>query len=417
MILCAPYVLAADNQIIPDGAVRVDRGTIVEVGPAAQLTGPATQVTGPARTDLGQSLLLPGFVNAHTHLELTHLAGRIPPKADFVDWIRRLVDAMRDADDDSAVTLDSVRRGRELSLSAGVTTIGDITRLPALTRPVLAEGPLRTLSFGEVIAIGRLRNRLNERLTAAADACTVSEFLQIGISPHAPYTLEPDGLRACVARAVACGLRMCIHLAETANEAEFTADLTGPIRTFFERHHIWDRQVPCPGLSPVEYAADTGLLGPDALLAHANYVTDRDIDRIAASGAHVAYCPRTHAAFGHPPHPFRRMLDRGVNVCVGTDSLASNPSLSVLEELRFLRRNDPDLPPALLIEMGTARAARALGMSTSVGRIAPGLRADLTAIPLDPDGPSDPMENVLQGNADPTCTCVAGRWHGTPPPP
>jgi len=325
----------------------------------------------------------------------------------------RLVKAMRVEGDEEQGVRDAVQRGRTLSLQAGVTTVGDITRLPAITRPVLADGPLRVLSFGEVIAVGALRHRLGDRLAAATDPSARSAFLEVGISPHAPYTLEPDGMRACASRAAACGLRMSMHLAETPEEALFTVRLTGPVRSFFKRHGVWDRRVPCPHLPPVEYAATAGVLGAETVLVHVNYVSDEEIDRIAASGAHVAYCPRTHEAFGHPPHSFRRMLDRGVNVCVGTDSLASNPSLSVLEELRFLRGRHPDMPAAVLIEMGTVRAARALGMDAQprrVGAIAPGFWADLTVIPLDPTGPADPLDNILQSRTDPLRTCVAGRW-------
>ena len=406
MILRARYVLAAEP--IENGSVRIENGRIVEVGPAADVEGSPIE-------DLGDSLLLPGFVNAHTHLELSHLAGRIQPRGDFVDWIGRLAQIIRAEADDPGIARSAVQRGRELSLQAGVAMVGDITRLPAVTRAVLADGPMRVLSFGEVIAIGKLRSRLNERLAAAVEPTSSSPFLEIGISPHAPYTLEPDGLRACVERARAGGLRLCIHLAETADEALFTTRLAGPVRTYLKRHRIWDRRVPCPGRSPVDYAAATGVLGPETVLAHVNYVSDDDIDRIAASGAHVAYCPRTHEAFGHPPHPFRRMLARGVNVCVGTDSLASNPSLSVLAELRHLRNRHPDVSGGLLIEMGTARAARALGMASVVGRIAPGFWADLTVIPLDPTGPADPLNNVLQSDADPLGTCVAGQWIGPGP--
>ncbi|MHC4063992.1 MAG: amidohydrolase family protein [Planctomycetota bacterium] len=401
MILRARHVLAADGQAIENGAVRAEGGRIVEVGPAGSIEGSPTD-------DLGNSLLLPGLINAHTHLELTHLAGRVPPRGDFVDWINRLVQAMRADGEDPDTVRAAVRKGRDLSLQAGVTTVGDIARLSRLTRPILASGPLRVLSFGEVIAIGKLRSRLAERLEAAADTSARGEFLEVGVSPHAPYTVEPQGLAACVDWAVACGLRLCMHLAETAEEALFTTNLAGPVRDYLEQHGAMDRHVPCPGLPPVEYVASAGLLGPDTLLAHANYVNDQDIRRIAASGAHVVYCPRTHAAFNHPPHPFERMLACGVNVCVGTDSLASNPSLSVLEELRFLRSKHPDLPASLLIEMGTIRAARALGMEGTVGSVLPGTFADLTVIPLDPTGPSDPLENILASTSSPGRTYVAG---------
>jgi cytosine/adenosine deaminase-related metal-dependent hydrolase len=203
-----------------------------------------------------------------------------------------------------------------------------------------------------------------------------------------------------------------MHLAEIAEEAQFTTRLAGPIRGFLKRHRVWDRRIPCPGLSPVAYAAVTGVLRSASLLAHVNYATDEELDLIAAAGAHVAYCPRTHDAFGHQPHRFREMIDRGINVCIGTDSLASNPSLSVLEELRFLHRRHPDLPAGLLLAMGTIHGARGLGLADAVGALAPGMQADLTVVPLDPHGPTDPVENLLQSNLQPTATCIAGEWVG-----
>lgn len=405
MILRARYILVAGTAGIENGALRIAGGRIVEAGAEGSVLG------GPV-TDLGDCVILPGLVNAHTHLELTHLAGRVPPRGDFVGWVSRLVEAMRADGDDPDRVGEAVRRGRDLSVTAGVTTVGDVTRLPSLTRPVLAPGPLRVVSFGEVIAIGRLRQRLQPRLAAAADRAHESPWLRPGISPHSPYTLEPDGLRACVERADDDGLRICIHLAEIAEEAQFTTRLAGPIRGFLKRHRVWDRRIPCPGLSPVAYAAVTGVLRSASLLAHVNYATDEDLDRIAAAGAHVAYCPRTHDAFGHQPHRFREMIDRGINVCIGTDSLASNPSLSVLEELRFLHRRHPDLPAGLLLAVGTIHGARGLGLADAVGALAPGMQADLTVVPLDPHGPAGPVENVLQSNLQPIATCIAGQWVG-----
>ncbi len=409
MILRARYILAAQTAGIENGALRIAGGRIAEVGAKRSVAG------GPV-TDLGDCVILPGLVNAHTHLELTHLAGRVPPRGDFVGWVGRLVEAMRADGDDPDRVGEAVRRGRDLSLAARVTTVGDITRLPGLPRPVLASGPLRVVSFGEVIAIGRLRQRLQSRLAAAADRAHESPWLRLGISPHSPYTLEPDGLRACVERADHDGLRICMHLAEFAEEAQFTTSLAGPIRGFLKRHRVWDRRIPCPGLSPVGYAEVTGVLRSASLLAHVNYAADEELDRIAAAGAHVAYCPRTHDAFGHQPHRFKEMIDRGINVCIGTDSLASNPSLSVLEELRFLHRRHPELPGGLLLAMGTVHGARALGLADAVGVVAPGMPADLTVVPLDPQGPTDPVENLLESDLSSTATCTAGEWVGSAAP-
>jgi len=429
MILRAAWVLAGGSdglRLVENGAVRFEGGVIVEIDPAPRIGS-----GGEGAENLGDCLLLPGLVNAHTHLELSHLAGRLQPGSRrvglgslhrdtnppgdpsraFVDWLDRLLTTLRADGGDPRIVEEAAHRGRKLSLAAGVTTVGDITRWPGLTRPVLADGPLRVLSFGEVIAIGRLRGRLDERLSAAVDDSDGSEFLETGVSPHAPYTLEPEGLRTCVRRAATAGQRLCIHLAETPAEAEFTTRLAGPLREYLARHGTWDEQVPSPGMRPIEYADSVGLLSPAAILAHVNYVEDDEIALLAERGVHVAYCPRTHAAFGHEPHAFLRMLERGVNVCVGTDSLASNPSLSVLEELRFLRRNHPQVAPELWFEMGTIRAAQALGMdradSRGVGAIAPGRRADLTVIPL--EGRGHPLENVLESEAVPMRTYVAGR--------
>ncbi len=423
MIVRASHVLAADGSTLDNGVVHVDGGRIVGVGRAGRADRRKT-------TDLGDSLLLPGFVNAHTHLELSHLAGKVPPQGNdeprtsvladvqqcaarasvrFVGWLARLSEETRADADDPARVRRAVQRGRDLSLAAGVTTVGDITRQPALTRPLLAAGPLRVVSFGEVIAFGRLRDRLNARLAAAADRTHDSPWLQAGISPHAPYTLEPEGLRACTDRARRDGRRLCTHLAETDAESLFCTQQTGPLGELLERLGVWDDDVPCHGLSPVELAAQAGLLGPTCVLAHVNYASDGDLNRLAAAGAHVAYCPRTHQAFGHPPHRFADMLARGINVCVGTDSLASNPSLSVLDELRFLRRQRPALSANLLLALGTRHGALALGLADALGTIAPGMQADLTAVPLDSQGARDPSENVLQSETEPTAVCVAGR--------
>ena len=146
------------------------------------------------------------------------------------------------------------------------------------------------------------------------------------------------------------------------------------------------------------------------MLAHVNYVDDGELEVLAESGVHVAYCPRTHAAFGHSPHRFAEMLARGINVCVGTDSLASNPSLSVLEELRFVYRQHPDISPVTMLEMGTTGAARALGMEARVGEIAPGKAADLTVVPLEGGASADGLQNVLESSQTPAGTCVGGQW-------
>ncbi len=424
MILKAKYVISVQGSratgqgpVIENGLVEVRESRIVDVRCAARHEAHASIV------DCGAAVVLPGLVNAHTHLELTHLAGKIEPReiasrpsgkagdSDFADWLRRLLAEMRKTRDDAEVITASVNEGATLSLRCGVTAVGDITRLPRVTRPALCHGRLRVVSFGEVIAIGALRAALRPRLQAATDTAHDSDRLSAAVSPHAPYTCDRRALRACQEAAAAAKMRLCTHLAETVDEEACTLEGSGPLADFLRSVGVWNDSVKHPGLRPVEYADQLGLLSPRTLLAHVNYVSDADLERLARGRAHVAYCPRTHAAFGHIPHRFREMRAAGINVCVGTDSLASNPSLSVLEELRYLRQTFEDLDNREQLEMGTLCGARALGLDDTIGSLEPGKQADLVVVPLQPAGDPDPLENLLRSDLAPTKVYVAG--HGT----
>jgi len=402
MLIRAKHVVPVDGPAIKNGAVRIAGDHIAEVGSAKSVDGSPT-------IDFGDAVILPGFVNAHTHLELGYCSALATDSLDFIAWLDRLIDARRRSIDLSADMAGSVRDGVHLSLSAGVTTLGDITTDPRLTRAELTRGPLRVVSFGEVIAMGATRGQLRDRLESALGDAHASGYVSVGVSPHSPYTVEPDGIRACADAATRLRLPLCMHLAETEAESQFTRDAAGPFRTFLERLRLWDGQTPCSHLSPVALAHACGALGSRTVLAHCNYVDDGDINLFVRTGAHVVYCPRTHAAFGHQPHRFDTMLNAGVNVCFGTDSLASNPSLSVLDEVRFVGRMRCDVEPATLIAMGTLRGAIALGLSDVIGTLSPGKSADLTVVPLDPSGSSDALDNLLACDHQPIATYIRGR--------
>ena len=253
--------------------------------------------------------------------------------------------------------------------------------------------------------MGRLRTRLNDRLEAAASIEHQSDRLRIGISPHAPYTVEPDGLRACAERARRMNAPLCIHLAETAEEATFTQSRGGQFAEFLQEMGIWDEDIPTARCTPVEQCRETGVLSKRTIIAHGNYVSDVDIAIIAESGSSVAYCPRTHHAFGYPPHRFREMLRAGINVCIGTDSLASNPSLSILDELHFLHQRYPDMAAHDLIAMATIRGAAALGWGDEVGSLTVGKAADLVVIPLKAGAE---WESVLESTQTPAAVYIDG---------
>jgi len=400
MIVTARYIAPVDGEVIEHGAVCVEESRITALGRAGDIA------TGKrVRLEFGNAVVTPGFVNAHTHLELTHLAGRVLPTRNFPSWLARLVAATGNDPPTKECVQRAVADGVAQSLNAGVTTVGDITRNPFATRGAIAETPIRAVSFGEVIAIGTRRHLLTERIEAALNRDHESHRLQIALSPHAPYTVEPDGLRRCARLAENQCVPLCIHAAETSDEAEFTRDASGAFAEHLRTLGVWDRAIPASGLAPIPLLQTCGLLTPRTVLAHANYLSDADIDRVARSRASVAFCPRTHAAFKHTAHRYPKMLDAGVNVCVATDSLASNPSLSILDELRFLHKNDPQISCDQLLTMGTLAPAKALGLQKHVGSITPGKDADLVVIPL-PAGA--PWKEMFRNDLDPIAVFARG---------
>ena len=402
--LRAAWVAPMDGPPIPDGAVVMSNGRIDTAGPASKILKaiPVSDIE-----ELGSgSILLPGLVNAHAHLELTDLSRGEPPPS-FADWLMGLMTRLngRLVGDITA----AVAQGIQQCVRFGVTTVADVTAEALITRPVARAGPVRVVSFGEVKAMATRRGLLEPRLAAATDPALASDTLRIGLSPHAPYSVQVDGYRRCVDVAREQRLPFTTHLAEVHDEADFLARHTGTLRRVWYFLDAWDDRVPRFAGGSIRMAREVGALDlPVSVLAHANYCDDGELDVLATGRASVAYCPRTHAWFGHPPHRWRDMLARGVNVVVGTDSCASSPDLNLVDDLRLLRRLAPDLPAMALWEMATRRAAAALGMAGEVGTIAARARADFVAFQVDPTR-SDPLEAVLRDAMLPTGVWIGGR--------
>lgn len=357
--------------------VRVADGKIVEVG--VGLDGIVT--------DLGDVTLLPGLVNAHTHLELSLCESEPLPEGGFVPWVMGLRQRSKlDGTNDPFHAAQAMGRGVAESMRFGVTCVGDITRLPNLTRPTLAAAPMRSVSYGEVLAPSGKAHLADGMVAAAVEANASGEHLTIGVSPHAPYTVERDGWEACLAT----GLPISTHLAELTEEAEYVRHRTGPFADLIRDSGYWADGLPTFDGSPVEFAESIGLLERNAVLAHVNYADDADLDLLAGGNCSVTFCPRTHLFFEHPPHRWREMLKHGINLCLGTDSRASSPDLDLRAECRLLRGQVDD---ATLLRLVTDNAGVALGIE--VGRLAPGFHADMIAIAGD----------VFDGE-------IVGRWVG-----
>jgi cytosine/adenosine deaminase-related metal-dependent hydrolase len=393
-----------DQAPIRDGAVLFADGTIVEVGPADALE---TRHPDASLIDRPGETILPGLINAHAHLELSEFSCG-SAAADFVEWLMRLVPpGPMNLDAIHQSVARSVPLGAAQCLRFGVTCIGDISRHGTVSRPLLRDGPLRVVSFGEVQAMASRRGLLEERIQIAADRRFESPFLRTAISPHAPYSVELDGYRRCLGVARAGGLPLATHLAETPFEAPFLENHSSRFRDLWEYLGAWDASVPRFAGGAIRFAAATGLLDyPRTLLAHVNYCDDAEMDLLAAGRASVVYCPRTHAYFGHTPHRWREMLARGINVAIGTDSCASSPNLNLVDDLRLMRRIAPDVPAIDLWKMATVNGARALDMQDRIGVLRPGAAADFVAFKT---SGAEPLEEILDANFLPIDVWIDGQ--------
>jgi len=401
-LLAAALVAPMDGPMIEEGGVVIAGGRILAVGKSRKLR---REYPSASMEEFPDALLTPGLVNAHTHLELSDQTQGAPP-SNFVDWIMRLMSqTLPPGGPMSDVVRAAVATGVAQCRKFGVTTVGDISKQCMFTRPALRNTPLRVVSYGEIQAMAQRRGLLDERFAAATDTSHETDRLTIGVTPHAPYTVEPPGYARCLEFA-RTGRPLATHLAENPEEAEFLAEQTGPFRRLWEVGvNAWDDSVPRYHGGPIRFARDIGLLDHSTLLAHVNYCDDDELPILAAGRASVVYCPRTHAYFGHPPHRWRDMLSRGINVAVGTDSCASSPDLNLLDDLRLLHRIAPEVEAMDLWRLATTRAARAVQLEQEVGSLTAGKRADIVAWKFDG---GNALNDILESTALPLRVWTGG---------
>jgi cytosine/adenosine deaminase-related metal-dependent hydrolase len=305
--------------------------------------------------------------------------------------------------------LESVSRGAKLSLAAGTTLVGDISASGASWEALKSE-KLRKVVYEEVASL--LPENASEALStlkARLERAVPDAYMSISASPHAPYSVSPELYRAVADLAWHRGIRLATHVAETKQELEFLRCGSGEFKEFLSGLGVLPAGWLPPGLAPIPYLETLGILDRPAILVHCNYLDEDSMARILGSSCSVVYCPRSHAYFGHEQHPVRRLLDMGINVALGTDSLASNDSLSVLEEMRFLFRNRKDLKCDEIIRMATMNGAVALDFGGVLGRLRRGYWADMTVLRL-PENVSD--RNVLAQILEGAGECLATIIHG-----
>lgn len=382
----ARWVLPVDQPPIPGGYVSVDDGRVVAVGAAP---------SGTPIEDLGDVALLPGFVNAHTHLELSWLAGRVPPAPSMPEWIRAQL-AVRAG----APPADAIGRAAAEAIAgaqaSGTVLFGDITNTLAAV-PALEAAGADAVIFRELLGFS-----IPNPAGLVADAWTALDALAptrltTSVVAHAPYSVSPALLSAVAAARRATPL--AIHAGESPEELAFLETGQGPFRQLLEDLGVWFTGWQAPRCGPIEYLDRRGYLGPGMLAVHGTHLSDADLARLRDAGGLVVTCPRSNVWVGGGAPDAARFYASGVPVAIGTDSLASTATLHMTDELAALRRVAPGVPAARLIESATRVGARALGREADYGTIAPGRRAAFAAVAV-PAAVTDVEEYLVGGDLD-----------------
>jgi 5-methylthioadenosine/S-adenosylhomocysteine deaminase len=396
-VVSADWIVPVEGEPVADGAVAIgDDGRIAAVGATAEL-GAGEAFPG--------CVIVPGFVNCHSHLEYAVYAG-FGDGLPFSSWIGLHVARKRllDLDEMCAIATE----GAHACLESGITTVGDCSFAGAAAEAAAATG-LRAVVYIEVFGrdgmamdrFAELRDRVEPVL---------SDRVRLGVSPHAPYTCTLELYAECAA----LGLPVATHLAESLAEREFLVDGSGDWSAFA------DMLVPPPGTTGIRLLAEAGLLGPGVMAAHCVDVDADEILLLAARGVGVAHCPRSNGMLGCGVAPLADLLAAGIAVGIATDSPASTPSFDLFDELRAAvaaaraRERRPDaLSTHRALELATLGGARVLGLDRELGSLVPGKWADLAIVSLD-DSPLWPVEDpvvatVLGGSPERVAaTLVAG---------
>ncbi len=409
MILRARLVLPVTAPPIEDGAVFVAGNQIRSVAPWRDLRPHLRE----SATDLGEVMLLPGLINAHCHLDYTDLAGELTPPKTFTSWIAAIT-AYKTGWSYSNYAQSWLRGAHQL-LKTGTTTVADIESLPDLLPEVWEATPLRIYSFLEMTGIKsrRVPRDILREAVEKIDALRHANCRAM-LSPHAPYSTLPELLRRAARTAQRRKWRVSIHVAESVEEFEMFQNACGEMHDWLKRNERDNSD--CGIGSPVAHLARNKLLGENVLAIHVNCLARGDARLLAQNHTHVVHCPRSHDYFRHPQFERARLARAGVNLCLGTDSLATTrkngkqpPELDLFAEMRALANRDKSADPIEILKMATVNGARALGQPGKIGEIASHALADLIALP-GPKKLKTVYESVLEHSGKVSASMIGGRW-------
>jgi len=386
-ILAADFVLPISADSINSGAVAIENDKIIAVDSRKNL---AEKFPEAPLEDFGESAILPGLVNTHSHLEITLMRGFLDEvEEDFYSWLMKLTKTRAEHLTETDIKIGALLGALE-GARAGVTCFGDIGRFGRAGFEALKANGLRGVVFQETEFSPKNETaaedfaKLEEKFLTLKAAET--EFVKIGLSPHAPYTVSRELFETIADYAIANRVKITIHAAESEMEKDLMLSGTGFFAGVYKNLGVeWS----APGTSSIEYLDTIGVLRARPLLAHCIKVSDADIDLIAATDSGIAHCPKSNAKFGHGFAPLEKFLETGVKTGFGSDSVASNNTCDILEEARFAtlvarncKHRTKFLTARKIIETATLGGAQALGLETEIGTLEPGKQADLIVVSL-----------------------------------
>lgn len=398
MIILADRIITRLDRIpLAAGAVVVNYGRVHAVGKAAEMM---RKYPGHRIVRLEQAVVMPGLVNVHTHLELPRLLNDIRAK-NYADWVLNLLEKKKYLTRNDYTA--AVHRNIASLILSGTTTVAEIST-HGVSPPLLRKSGLRAVVYHEIIFM-----RENLSSLAFPRRGPDSRLLQYGFSPHSPHTVSDAALRAIQQISSKKHLRLCMHVAETREETLLLQRRKSALQRLYAAAR-WDTSLAPSGRSSFAYLQRIGVLGPSFLAVHAVQADNADIVLIKRSGAGIAHCPRSNHEIGVRTMPLRKFLDAHISVGLGTDSLASAPTLNLWDEMRYALKihRSAGIMPRDILRMATMGGARALGMDHEIGSLEPGKKADCIVVPLPHKSTGDLYSDLLRE----TNTCIMSLVNG-----
>ena len=394
----AAWVCPIDRPPIRNGVVEIADGRIVGIrdpGPGnREFDG--SPLPDPGSRNLGNVAVLPGLINAHTHLELSWLRGRVPPANTFTDWVKTLVGIRRGTEQLIAPeAIAPVEDAIEELRASGTVAVGDITNSLAAVEPMLKAG-LDGVVFHELLGFAERDGALIEA-TRPRRAAAAAVGARVSLAPHAPYSTSVELFKA-IREAVSasdCPI-LSVHLGESVEEVEFLEKGSGPWRGMLQAIGVWRDDWEVPACGPVQFLDRHGVIDARTLVVHGVRFDDAALDRLRELGATLVTCPRSNRWVGAGYPPIDRFYRSGVAIAVGTDSLASVEDLNLFSELKTMRWLAPGVAARKILESATLIGAKALDLDAELGSITPGKRAALIAVDL-ADAVDDVEEYLVSG--------------------